>query len=42
MPSQEGLVFIVAAAEVAEQARGQPFDLVFRQAHDAADHLAGS
>ena len=42
MPPQERLIIVVATAEVAEQARGQPLDLVFRQAHDAADHLAGS
>ena len=28
-------------AEVADQARGQPLDLVFRQAQDTADNLAG-
>ena len=41
MPPQERLIIVVATAEVAEQARGQPLDLVFRQAHDAADDLAG-
>ena len=38
---QQLLVIVVAAAEVAEQARSQPLDLVFRQAHHPADHLAG-
>jgi len=42
VPPQQRLITVVAAAEIAEQARGQPLDLVFRQAHDAADHLAGS
>ena len=32
----------MAAAEVAEHSRGQPLDLVFRQAQDAGDDLAGS
>jgi hypothetical protein len=41
MPPQERLIIVVATAEVAEQARSQPLDLVFRQAHDAADDLAG-
>src|SRR5579872_2362703 len=40
MPPQERLIIVVAAAEVAEQARGQSLDLVLRHAHDAADHLA--
>src|SRR5437660_9679031 len=41
MPPQERLIIVVTAAEVAEQVRGQPLDLVFRQAHNAADDLAG-
>ena len=41
MPPQERLIIVVATAEVAEQARRQPLDLVFRQAHDTADDLAG-
>ena len=41
MPPQELLIIVVATAEVAEQARSQPLDLVFRQAHNAADDLAG-
>lgn len=41
MPLQELLIIVVATAEVAEQARSQPLDLVFGQAHNAADHLAG-
>ena len=32
---------VVAIAEVAQQVRSQPLDLVFGQAHNAADHLAG-
>ena len=41
MPPQELLIIVVATAEVAEQARSQPLDLVFGQGHNAADHLAG-
>ena len=41
MPPQELLIIVVATAEVAEQARSQPLDLVVGQAHDAVDHLAG-
>ena len=31
----------MAMAEVADQARSQPLDFVFRQAHDAVNDLAG-
>src|ERR1700733_1969253 len=41
MPPQERLIIVVAPAEVTEQTRGQPLDLVFGQAHHAADDLAG-
>src|ERR1700733_15964340 len=41
MPLQQGLVVVVAAAEVAEQARREALDLVLGQAHDAVDDLAG-
>src|SRR4029077_4859257 len=41
MPPQELLIIVVATAEVAEQARSQPLDLVFGQAHNTADYLAG-
>ena len=41
MPPQQGLVVVVTTAEVAQQARGQPLGLLFGQAHDAADDLAG-
>ena len=36
------LVDVIADLTLVLGARGQPLDLVFRQAHDAADHLAGS
>lgn len=41
MPTQKRLIIVMATTEVAEQARSQPLDLVFRQAHNAADDLAG-
>ena len=41
MPPQECLIIVVTAAKVAEQACDQPLDLVFGQAHDPADDLAG-
>ena len=41
MPPQERFVIVVATAEVAEQAGGQPLDFVFGKVHDAVDDLAG-
>ena len=41
MQPQERLVSVVATAEVAEQAGGEPLDLVFGKVHDAVDDLAG-
>ncbi|HEX9551643.1 MAG TPA: hypothetical protein VF983_00430, partial [Streptosporangiaceae bacterium] len=41
MPPQERPIIVVATAEIAEQARSQLLDFVFRQAHDAVDDLAG-
>jgi hypothetical protein len=41
MPLQQRLIVVMPTIEVAEQARSQPLDLVFRQVHDAVNDLSG-